>query len=151
MQAKTLGEPKGIRPELKLDVTREIRIQGDELRLRQLFLNLIANAVKYTPEGGQLEIALATREDEAVVTVSDTGIGIPEEHLPHIFDRFYRIDKARNREDGGTGLGLAIVQSLAQAHDGRVNVTSTPGEGSTFTVYLPIQGPALRRKVPEPN
>jgi signal transduction histidine kinase len=119
--------------------------------LRQLFLNLIANAVKYTPEGGQLEIALATREDEAVVTVSDTGIGIPEEHLPHIFDRFYRIDKARNREDGGTGLGLAIVQSLAQAHDGRVNVTSTPGEGSTFTVYLPIQGPALRRKVPEPN
>jgi len=149
MQAKTLGEPKGIRPELKLDVTREIRIQGDELRLRQLFLNLIANAVKYTPEGGQLEISLATREDEAVVTVSDTGIGIPEEHLPHIFDRFYRIDKARNREDGGTGLGLAIVQSLAQAHDGRVNVTSIPGEGSTFTVYLPIRGPALRRKGPE--
>jgi heavy metal sensor kinase len=141
LQAKTLGEPKKIRILLSLNVAEEIRIQGDELRLRQLFLNLIANAVKYTPAGGRVEITLATRGDQAVVSVVDTGIGIPAEHLAHIFDRFYRIDKARNREDGGTGLGLAIVQSLAQAHDGRVLVTSMPGEGSTFTVYLPIQGP----------
>jgi two-component system sensor histidine kinase BaeS len=76
--------------------------------------------------------------------VADTGIGIPAEHLPHIFDRFYRIDKARNREAGGTGLGLAIVQSLAQVHDGRVMVASMPGEGSTFTVYLPIGGPSAQ-------
>ncbi len=142
LQAKTLGEPKKIRPTLKLDVTEEIRIHGDELRLRQLFLNLISNAVKYTPKGGRVEIALATQDNEAVVSVSDTGIGIPSEHLPHIFDRFYRIDMARNREDGGTGLGLAIVQSLAHSHQGRVEVSSTPGEGSTFTVYLPIDGPA---------
>jgi heavy metal sensor kinase len=145
LQAKTLGEPKNIQPELKLDVTEEIRMRGDELRLRQLFLNLISNAVKYTPEGGKVEITLATRGKEAVVTVSDTGIGIPAEHLPHIFDRFYRIDKARNREDGGTGLGLAIVQSLAHAHDGRIAVSSIPGEGSTFTVYLPLAGPAPRK------
>ncbi|MEZ4600684.1 MAG: heavy metal sensor histidine kinase [Syntrophotaleaceae bacterium] len=142
LQARTLGEPKGIYPQLKLEVIEEIRMQGDELRLRQLFLNLISNAVKYTPEGGQVEIILATQGDEAVVAISDTGIGIPPEHLPHIFDRFYRIDEARNREDGGTGLGLAIVRSLAQAHDGRVEVTSVPGKGSTFTVYLPLGGPA---------
>jgi heavy metal sensor kinase len=143
LQAKTLGEPKKIQILLRLNVTEEIRILGDELRLRQLFLNLISNAVKYTPEAGRVEIALGTRSGQAIVSVADTGIGIPAEHLPHIFDRFYRIDKARNREAGGTGLGLAIVQSLAQAHDGRVMVASMPGEGSTFTVYLPIGGPSV--------
>ena len=80
-------------------------------------------------------------DGEAKVTVSDTGIGIPEEHLSRIFDRFYRVDKARNREDGGTGLGLAIVKSLAEAHGGRIEVASVPGEGTSFTVFLPAQGP----------
>jgi heavy metal sensor kinase len=141
LQANTLGEPKKIKAHLKLDVTEEIRLMGDELRLRQLFLNLVANAVNYTPEGGQVEIALSVADGEAMVVVSDTGIGIPAEHLPHIFDRFYRVDKARNREDGGTGLGLAIVKALAEAHGGRVEVASTPGEGTAFTVYLPAQGP----------
>jgi heavy metal sensor kinase len=141
LQANTLGEAKKIKTHLRLDVTEEIRLMGDELRLRQLFLNLVANAVNYTPEGGQVEITLAVADGEAKVTVSDTGIGIPAEHLSHIFDRFYRVDKARNREDGGTGLGLAIVKSLAEAHGGRVEVASTPGEGTSFAVFLPAQGP----------
>jgi len=141
LQANALGEAKNIKTHLKLDVTEEIRLMGDELRLRQLFLNLVANAVNYTPDGGRIEITLAVAEGEAKVTVSDTGIGISAEHLPHIFDRFYRVDKARNREDGGTGLGLAIVKSLAEAHGGWVEVASTPGEGTSFMVFLPAQGP----------
>jgi heavy metal sensor kinase len=141
LQANILGEAKKIKAHLELDVTEEIRLMGDELRLRQVFLNLVANAVNYTPDGGQIEIALAVVDGEAKVTVSDTGIGIPEEHLSRIFDRFYRVDKARNREDGGTGLGLAIVKSLAEAHGGRIEVASVPGEGTSFTVFLPAQGP----------
>jgi heavy metal sensor kinase len=141
MQGRSLAEANGIELVLRPEVTEEVRIRGDELRLRQVFLNLISNAVKYTPKGGRVEIVLSLAGDEAVVAVSDTGIGIPEEHLPHIFDRFYRIDKARNREDGGTGLGLAIVDSFVQAHEGRITIASTPGKGSTFTVYLPVRGP----------
>jgi signal transduction histidine kinase len=127
------------------NVTEEIRILADKMRLRQVFLNLIANAVNYTPENGRVEISLSVddEKDEAIVKVSDTGIGIPAEHLPHIFDRFYRVDRARNREDGGTGLGLAIVDSFVKAHGGRVEVFSVPGEGSVFTVYLPRKGPRM--------
>ncbi len=141
LQANALGEAKKITASLKLEVSEEIRLMGDELRLRQLFLNLIANAVSYTPPGGCIEISLAMQDGEARVSVRDTGIGIAEKHLPHIFDRFYRVDKARNREDGGTGLGLAIVKSLAEAHGGRVEVSSVLGEGTEFRVFLPAQGP----------
>jgi len=141
LHANLLGEAKKIKTHLKLDVTEEIRLMGDELRLRQLFLNLVANAVNYTPDGGQIVIALVMVDGEAKVTVSDTGIGIPAEHFSRIFDRFYRVDKARNREDGGTGLGLAIVKSLAKAHGGRIEVASVPGEGTSFTVFLPARGP----------
>ncbi|MBE0599267.1 MAG: heavy metal sensor histidine kinase [Desulfuromonadales bacterium] len=141
LQGNTLGESRSIAVKLRLEVTEEIRIRGDELRLRQMFLNLIANGIKYTPPGGEVEICLAVRQEEAVVSVHDTGIGIPPEHLPHIFDRFYRIDKARNRADGGTGLGLAISKGMVEAHAGRITVASTPGKGSTFTVFLPLQGP----------
>jgi heavy metal sensor kinase len=142
LAGKTLGESKNIEILLHLDVAEEIRIQGDELRLRQIFLNLISNGIKYTPAGGRVEIFLAVEPGHAVVTISDTGIGIPREHLPHIFDRFYRIDKARNRADGGTGLGLAITKSIVEAHAGWIQVTSDPGKGSSFTVYLPLGGPA---------
>lgn len=141
LQGRSLAQPKSIELILNPNVTEEIRIQGDEMRLRQVFLNLIANAVNYTPEYGRVEISLSVAEDEAVVKVADTGIGIPAEHLPYIFDRFYRVDKARNREDGGTGLGLAIVDSFVKAHGGRVEVASVNGAGSAFTVYLPIHGP----------
>jgi len=141
LQSRILGEGKGIDVNLALDVDEEVRIRGDELRLRQMFLNLISNAIKYTPEKGHLEISLAMDGNCARVDISDTGIGIPAEHLPHIFDRFYRVDKARNRMDGGTGLGLAIVKWIAEAHGGGISVTSTVGQGSSFSVQLPIAGP----------
>ncbi len=141
MAGNTLGEAKQIQVFLHLDVGGEIRIQGDELRLRQMFLNLISNAIKYTSEGGQVDITLRLEPQEAVVSVADTGIGIPPKHLPHLFERFYRIDKARNRADGGTGLGLAITKSIVEAHQGSIRVESVPEKGSTFTVHLPLAGP----------
>ncbi len=141
LDGNTLGEAKGIRVFLHLDVGGEIRIRGDELRLRQMLLNLISNAIKYTLPKGRVDISLTVVGGEAVVSVSDTGIGIPAKHLPHIFDRFYRIDKARNRADGGTGLGLAITKSIVEAHAGRITVESVPDRGSTFTVFLPLHGP----------
>ena len=149
LQTRTLGDAKGVEIRLALDVTEEIRLVGDELRLRQVFLNLIANSVKYTPADGWVEIGLTVAGEEALITVRDTGIGIAAEHLPYIFDRFYRIDKARNREDGGSGLGLAIVKWIVTAHEGDISVTSQPGSGSTFTVRLPLKGPS--RSNPEPS
>jgi heavy metal sensor kinase len=145
LQGRSLAQPKAIELVLHPNVTEEIRILADEMRLRQVFLNLIANAVNYTPDGGRVEISLSVSETEAIVKVADTGIGIPAEHLPHIFDRFYRVDRARNREDGGTGLGLAIVDSFVKAHGGRVEVSSVPGEGSAFTVFLPRKGPVNQK------
>jgi signal transduction histidine kinase len=126
---------------MDLQVEEEVHIRGDELRLRQMFLNLISNAIKYTPEDGALKIAMAQDGGFAVVDIVDSGIGIDAEHLAHIFDRFYRVDKARNRMDGGTGLGLAIVKWIAEAHGGGITVTSEVGKGSTFSVRLPVQGP----------
>jgi signal transduction histidine kinase len=111
---------------------------GDRTRLDQLVSNLIENALHYTPAGGRVEIGLARQEHEVVLRVSDTGVGIEEQHLPRIFERFYRVDKARSRNSGGTGLGLAIVKSVAEAHGGHVAVSSAPGQGTTFTVWLPM-------------
>ncbi len=141
LQSRILCETKNIEIQLRLDVDEEIRIRGDELRLRQLLLNLISNGIKYTSENGHMEIALAMDDSFARVDISDSGIGIPAEHLPHIFDRFYRVDKARNRMDGGTGLGLAIVKWIAEAHGGSILATSEVGKGSCFSVRLPIEGP----------
>jgi two-component system sensor histidine kinase SenX3 len=112
-------------------------VHGDETQLTSMFTNLVDNAVKYTPPGGRVEVTGGFEGSEIVVRVSDTGIGIPEGKLPRIFERFYRVDKARSKETGGTGLGLSIVKHIAENHGGRVTVESTPGEGSTFTVYLP--------------
>jgi two-component system, OmpR family, sensor histidine kinase SenX3 len=112
-------------------------VRGDETQLTSMFTNLVDNAVKYTPPGGRVEVAGGFEGSEIVIRVSDTGIGIPEGKLPRIFERFYRVDKARSKETGGTGLGLSIVKHVAENHGGRVAVESTPGEGSTFTVYLP--------------
>lgn len=115
-----------------------VTIVGDKGRLRQLFLNLVDNAVKYTPPGGSVTLSLERRENVAVFEVTDTGIGIPEEELGKIFDRFYRVDKARSRELGGTGLGLSIAKWIVELHRGSITVTSEPQKGSTFTVMLPI-------------
>src|ERR687896_345525 len=109
----------------------------DETLLTSMFTNLVDNAVKYTPPGGRVEVTGGFEGGEIVIRVSDTGIGIPEGKLPRIFERFYRVDKARSKETGGTGLGLSIVKHTAENHGGRVTVESTQGEGSTFTVYLP--------------
>jgi heavy metal sensor kinase len=114
-----------------------LRIHGDATRLRQVFYNLLDNAIKYTPEGGKIEIQLGKSNHAAVVRLRDTGIGIAPEHLPHVFDRFYRVDKARSREEGGTGLGLSIVQSIVTAHGGRIEMSSSPGQGTICTVILP--------------
>jgi two-component system, OmpR family, sensor histidine kinase SenX3 len=112
-------------------------VRGDETQLTSMFTNLVDNAVKYTPPGGRVEVTGGFEGSEIVIRVSDTGIGIPEGKLPRIFERFYRVDKARSKETGGTGLGLSIVKHIAENHGGRVTVESTLGEGSDFTVYLP--------------
>jgi two-component system sensor histidine kinase SenX3 len=112
-------------------------VRGDETQLTSMFMNLVDNAVKYTSPGGRVEVTGGFEGSEVVIRVSDTGIGIPEGKLPRIFERFYRVDKARSKETGGTGLGLSIVKHVAENHGGRVAVESTLGEGSTFTVYLP--------------
>ena len=148
LQGRTLGESKRITVDLRVGVDEELRIFGDELRLRQMFLNLVANGIKYNQECGALEIAILREGAMARVDVTDNGIGIPVESQPYIFDRFYRVDKARNRMDGGSGLGLSIVKSIAVAHGGQVSVQSTPGQGSTFTVLLPIAGPPADRDRP---
>jgi len=112
-------------------------VRGDETQLASMFANLVDNAVKYTPPGGRVEVTGGFEGSEIAVRVSDTGIGIPEGSLPRIFERFYRVDKARSKETGGTGLGLSIARHIAENHGGRVTVESTPGEGSTFIVFLP--------------
>jgi signal transduction histidine kinase len=100
---------------------------------------LIDNGIKYTPQGGEVELWVGYSGVEAVVTVKDTGIGIPAQHLPYVFDRFYRVDKARSQAEGGTGLGLSIAQSIAGAHGGRIDLASSPGQGTTCTVRLPAE------------
>ena len=114
-----------------------VTLTGDPTRLRQLFSNLLDNAVTYTPDGGRVSVALEGTGAGARVRVSDTGIGIPSEHLSRIFERFYRTDAARAHNTGGTGLGLAIARAVAQAHHGDITVDSAPGMGTTFTVELP--------------
>jgi two-component system sensor histidine kinase SenX3 len=112
-------------------------VRGDETLLASMFSNLVDNAVKYTPPGGRVEVTGGFEGSEIVIRVSDTGIGIPESKLPRIFERFYRVDRARSKTTGGTGLGLSIVKHVAENHGGRVTVESRLGEGSTFTAYLP--------------
>jgi signal transduction histidine kinase len=125
-------------------------VVGDHTRLGQLVWNLIENALRYTSAGGRVEVSLASQDDSAVLTVHDTGVGIPGESLPRIFERFYRVDKARSRRNGGTGLGLAIVKSVAESHGGRVEATSVVGQGTTFTVQLPLDvlGTSFRESPP---
>ncbi|WP_411843452.1 two-component system histidine kinase PnpS [Salinicoccus sp. HZC-1] len=114
-----------------------IMLEGDRDRIRQVVLNLIGNGINYTSEGGTVKVDLRENMHEAQLIVSDNGIGIPEESLPRIFERFYRVDKARSRHSGGTGLGLAIVKHLIESHSGRIEIESLEGEGTTITVILP--------------
>jgi signal transduction histidine kinase len=123
--------------ELTYATPDELTVMGDRDQLRQVLVILLDNAVRYTPAGGRIHVQARADGKEAVLTVHDTGIGIPEEALPRVFERFYRADDARNRQSGGVGLGLAIARELVTRHSGRISVTSTDGAGSTFTVRLP--------------
>lgn len=135
-QAELIAEAKGLRVSLHTD--GEILVQGDCLRLKQLFLNLVDNAVKYTSAGGSIHLTVEHEGQWAKVVVEDSGIGIPPEALPHIFARFYRVDQARSLSDTGGGLGLSICQWVAQTHGGKITVQSRVGSGSTFIVSLPM-------------
>jgi two-component system phosphate regulon sensor histidine kinase PhoR len=118
-------------------------VPGREADLELMLHNLLDNAIRYTLPGGTIRVTLGRRGDTASLSVSDTGIGIPGADLPRIFERFYRVGTARDTRSGGTGLGLAIVRHVAESHHGAVEVVSTPGKGSTFTVALPrARGPA---------
>jgi heavy metal sensor kinase len=123
--------------ELAVAATERCRVLGDASWLMQLVLNLLDNALRHTPAGGRVAISVAEAADGIVVTVSDTGEGIAPEHLPRLFERFYRVDVARSRATGGSGLGLAICEWIARAHHGRLTVESTLGVGTTFTLWLP--------------
>ena len=136
-QAQLLATTKKIKVELHCP-QEQMLLQADSLRLRQVFLNLLTNAIKYTPEGGTVTIDLVLSNDNAAISIIDTGIGMDSKHLEPIFERFYRVNKTGNRNDGGSGLGLAIVKWIVDAHHGSVKVSSTPGQGSKFTVTLPL-------------
>jgi len=167
-EGEVLAQPKQVR--VRLQALEPLVASGDGPRLAQLLRNLVDNAIKYTPAGGQVSLALRagsggggqgsgiggeTSQDPgagpeasprppapgsyAEIVVQDTGIGIGPEALPRIFDRFYRADPARSRDSGGAGLGLCIARTIAEVHGGRIEVVSTPGEGSTFTLRLPLR------------
>lgn len=137
------------RVRLTLDDMEPFVVQGDRERLRQLLSNLVENALRYTPADGSVALSMARRGNGVTLTVRDTGPGIPPDHVPHVFDRFYRVDPTRSRAAGGTGLGLAICRWIAEAHGGRISVVSAAGRGSTFTVELPAaDGEALPRLSP---
>lgn len=123
---------------LELDSFEPATIEGDPDRLKQLVVNLLDNAVKYTPPGAPITVGLARSRDEAVLAVRDSGIGISAEELPHVFERFYRADPARGRDPGGTGLGLAIVKWIVDQHEGKIYIESSAGKGTTVTVRLPL-------------
>src|SRR4051794_17278606 len=113
-------------------------LTADPVRLRQIVGNLVSNALRHTPAGGSVRLTARTVHDQVAIEVADTGAGIAASDLPHLFDRFWRADKSRNRRSGGSGLGLAVVRNLVEAHGGTVTVASTPGAGTTFTVRLPV-------------
>ncbi len=135
-EAEIVATQSGIR--FVLDGAVDAQVLGDALRLRRMLLNLIDNAVKYNREHGEVRLALACEGGDAVITVSDTGIGIPADALDRVFDRFYRVDREHVRGRSGTGLGLSIVRWIVESHAGTIHLRSREGEGSTFTIRLPL-------------
>jgi two-component system, OmpR family, manganese sensing sensor histidine kinase len=133
-----LFEDKGI--ELSADEIEPAKVRADKDSLYKIFSNLLRNCARYTDRGGKVTLGLQRHGDLAVINVSDTGIGIPAESLPKVFDRFYRVDESRARTGGGSGLGLAIVKVMVERFGGSISVTSEVGKGSCFTVYLPVAG-----------
>ena len=125
--------------ELTVEISDPCEMMADPGKLAQVCYNIIENAIKYTPDGGKISVTLHRMGRDAVLEIADTGVGIPQEDVAHVFDRFYRVDKARSRDTGGTGLGLSIVQQIVRLHAGSVTVTSEQGKGTTFTVQLPVK------------
>lgn len=122
----------------QVDVKEDFTVHVDRDRFSQILINLLSNSMAYTPTGGSVNLSAGKEEKRWWIRVSDTGIGIPEEDLPRIFERFYRVDKARSRESGGTGLGLAIVKHLVEAHEGKIHVESRVGKGTAITLSFPL-------------
>ena len=136
-QAQPLAELRHIT--LSGNIPSGLLIYGDLDYLIRLFLNLVDNAIKYTPVGGKVTLLAKIKGTEVCIAVSDTGVGIPPEHLPHLFERFYRVEADRSRSTGGAGLGLALAWEIVRTHRGTLSVQSQPGLGTTFTVHLPVQ------------
>jgi heavy metal sensor kinase len=135
-QMKLLTEDKGI--DLIVTADGPVFVQGDPARLKQVIVDLLDNAIKYTPTRGRITLKVVPDGKRALLEVSDTGIGIPAADIPHVFERFYRADKARSRQIDGAGLGLAIVRSICQAHGGSVQIESVEGSGTTCHVHIPL-------------
>lgn len=133
---RPMAESKKQTIQLKIPVQRPF-ILGDSQKIHQVVVNLLSNAISYTEEGGYIAVEVRGTEKGVEVSVDDNGIGISPEHLPRVFERFYRVDKGRSREEGGTGLGLSIVKHIVEAHGGWVSVESKPGQGSRFSFFLP--------------
>jgi two-component system phosphate regulon sensor histidine kinase PhoR len=134
------GEPQWLEKEIELEVfLDEVTITADEEMLSQVWINLIQNSIKFTPEGGKIRVELHQRNDTIEFAISDTGIGITEEDQDHIFERFYKADRSRERSNKGSGLGLAIAKKIIEMHHGAIGVQSKLGEGATFTVSLPVE------------
>jgi two-component system OmpR family sensor kinase len=125
--------------------TAGVMVQGDPARLKQVVVNLLDNAIKYTPGGGRVRLTVRREQGHALLEVADNGVGIPAEALPHVFKRFFRVDSSRSREQGGAGLGLAIVKSICSAHGADIEVISTVGAGSTFRLRQPLAADAPAR------
>lgn len=152
--AEVLSEIEVARPErgvrLADAVPRDIPpVFADRERVHQVLFNLLDNAVRFTPEGGRVTVSASRHNGSVDVVVADTGPGIAPEDLPRVFERFYRVDESRSRDDGGTGIGLAIARSVVEAHGGRIWAESEPGRGSTFTFELPAAPPPVETRRPE--
>jgi heavy metal sensor kinase len=139
-QMRLLSDDKQIR--MTYEGAEAVPVLGDPIRLRQVVVNLIDNAIKYTRPGGTISVSSGTAHGNGFLEISDSGVGIPQEAIPHVFERFYRVDGARSRHLGGTGLGLAIVKSICTAFGGTVTVQSVSGTGTTFRVELPLESKA---------
>ena len=137
---------------LKYELIRDypitsVWIEIDTDKMTQVIDNILNNAIKYSPEGGKITVSMKTTDDQMILSISDQGLGIPKEDLPKIFDRFYRVDKARSRAQGGTGLGLAIAKEIIKQHNGFIWAKSEYGKGSTFTIVLPYDNDAVKEEV----
>lgn len=140
-----VAEAKNI--QFSYDCFAKAKIKGDQAQLSRLFSNLLENALNYTPESGRITLRLVQQNQSALVSIEDTGIGIPQDSLPFVFDRFWRADQARSYRHGGTGLGLAIAQAIARRHGGQITVSSQIGQGSCFQVILPLYRPEAANSI----